>query len=139
MKRMTAILLAILLLASCPLALAAAATRREPGIELYYAHTSRINAQISIDSGGKASCSGALRGSSSDTKSSLTLTLYQYNAGWKSVCSWSASANGRVKAVASGAKKVAKGYQYKVVASGQIKDANGKVLERPSKTQTATF
>ena len=80
-----------------------------------------------------------MKGSSSDTKSYLTVTLYQYNSGWKKLDSWSASSKGKAKASASGSKKVAKGYKYKVVASGKIKDANDKVLESPTKTQEKTF
>ena len=58
MKRTLAILMAVLMLATCSLACAAPVQRQEPEIELAYAHTDRIFVLLNIDSSGKASCSG---------------------------------------------------------------------------------
>ena len=101
-----------------------------------YSHTAELTVTLSISSSGITSCTGLIRPSSSDTKSSVTVRLKQLvGANWITVSSatWYGSGTGLAGASAKGTKSVTKGYSYKVVITGTISDLNGNALETTTK------
>lgn len=140
MRKMLAFLLAVLLTAGLSgAAVAEMSTYEVPQIQPRYSHTDSVKATLSIDSSGNASCIGSVKATSGSSKVSVTVRLKKLeNGSWNTIATWSNSGSGFIDA--GGSKKVPKGYSYKVVTSGTVKDAQGNVLESPSKsTETKTY
>jgi len=110
-----------------------------PPISPYYTDTSLIGAGLSIESG-VAKCDGFVTPNSSTKIATVSVRLQQLVDGrWKQLASWSETASAGSTAATGGQKSVTKGYSYRVMVYGTVKDANGNVLERTScasKTQT---
>lgn len=142
MSKMLAILLAVLLTAVLSgAAVAEMSTYEEPQIQPRYDHTTSVKASLSIDGSGNATCSGSVKATSGSSKVSVAVRLKKLeNGSWNTIATWSNSGSGSATVEASGSKKVPKGYSHKVVTSGTVKDAEGNVLESPSKSsETKTY
>ena len=99
----------------------------------YYLYTNKITNNFSIVNG-VAICSGSVEPAKREHTASVTVSLQEYRGGWSTIESWGGSAGAGKTASASGSKGVSAGVNYRVVVSGEIKDANRNVIERPSKT-----
>lgn len=103
-----------------------------PPISPYYSDTSIIGASLSID-GGVASCDGLVSPNSSTKIATVSVRLQRLVDGrWRQLASWSETASAGSTAAAGGRKSVSKGYSYRVMVYGTVKDADGNVLERTS-------
>ncbi len=142
MRKMLAILVVVLLTTGLSgAAVAEISTYEEPQIQLRYDHTTSIKAALSIDGSGNATCSGSVKAVAGSGAVSVAVRLKKLENGkWNTIATWSNSGTGSATVEASGSKKVPKGYSYKVVTSGTVKDAQGNVLESPSKSsETKTY
>lgn len=97
-----------------------------------YDYTKTITCDFVLD-GGVASCSGTVQPEKGGYSASLTVRLQEYDDSWSTIATWSGSAGAGRLASAGGTKSVKSGVDYRVVISGTIKDADGNVVERPSK------
>lgn len=105
----------------------------EVTIEPLYEDSARLTATLSI-SGGVANCAGSAKPSDSAHSATVIVKLQQDNNGnWKTLATWSGSANSGNKASASGSKSVESGYSYRVYVTATVKNADGSVVEQPSK------
>ncbi|MCI5957731.1 MAG: hypothetical protein MRZ54_12195 [Clostridiales bacterium] len=127
-KRLTGLILAFLILSVSVSAFA----QILPPISPYYSDTSLISAGLSIKNG-VAGCDGLVSPNSSTKIATVSVRLQQLVDGrWKQLASWSETASPGSTAAAGGSKAVTKGYSYRVMVYGTVKDANGNVLERTS-------
>ncbi|MDO4350701.1 MAG: hypothetical protein Q4C35_08730 [Eubacteriales bacterium] len=103
-----------------------------PPISPYYTDTSLIGAGLSIENG-VAKCDGFVTPNSSTKIATVSVRLQRLvNGRWSQLASWSETASAGSTAVAGGNKSISKGYSYRVMVYGTVKDANGNVLERTS-------
>lgn len=102
-------------------------------IHLDYVNISALNAELSIDSSGGASCTGnATLYNRSDTVA-LSVQLQRYaSGGWSNVKSRSISAHGNTPAEIVNSYYVTRG-KYRVSCTAKVYNASGSLLE----TQTA--
>ena len=125
MKRITCVLLAVMLIAT--LAVPAMAVEEESTITPRYSYIEGLSASLSINSWGLTDCyaSGvAYRGDSMV----FTCSLQQYNGSyWTTVKSWTST----TKPSATIAKNYAvySGYTYRVKASCSVYNSSGSLLE----------
>ena len=127
MRKITVVVLALFLILGSTVGYAEIHSIQPP-IQLYYTHTASITAELKI-TGGTASCYGEIQPKSGVSSSSITVELQQYKNGkWIPLGSWSG------KTSAKGSKSVASGYKYKVIVTGKMMDAKGKVLETVTKS-----
>lgn len=113
----------------CPVI--AFATGNNIPITPMYDYTGQVQAVLEINSG-TATCMGSVSASNASNKVSIQVILQKkVGTKWSNVDSWSSSGTG--SASKKGTKSLTKGYQYKVVVTGQIKNSKGKVLEDVSK------
>ena len=104
-----------------------------PPISPYYTDTSLIGAGLSINNG-VASCDGFVSPNSSSKIATVSVRLQRLVDGrWSQIASWSDTASAGLTAAATGTKSVTKGYSYRVMVYGTVKDAAGNVLERTSR------
>lgn len=96
-----------------------------------------FSCSLSISSG-NASCFAMITPTNSSYTPSLTLTLKRSTNGvsWNYVDSWFSTGSGIFGAYISESKSVSSGYQYKLFATGTIRDANGTVIERATKNSS---
>lgn len=108
-------------------------------IQPLYIEAQCTSVSLTIDSNGKATCSGLVSAKTNSTTTNVTLTLKKSSNGktWSQVKSWSASGTGLLGAAVEETYIVSKGYQYKVTVSGKMYDASGNLLE--SVTQTSSI
>ena len=105
-----------------------------PSVLARYSDVKSITSILSIDSNGVATCKGTVKPYDFNTKSTVKVTLMQkVGSAWIPYSSWNGSGTGITGASAGGTKQVAKGYSYKVVTIGEIKDSNGNFLEQATK------
>lgn len=111
-----------------------------PPISPYYTDTALISAALSIDNG-IATCDGLVSPNSSSKIATVSVRLQRLvNGRWSQIASWSNTASAGLTAAATGTKAVTKGYSYRVMVYGTVKDANGNVLERTSRASyTETY
>ncbi len=107
-------------------------------IQPRYTYIDAVGAKISIDSKGKATCTGV--GYAKDTYATvdLTIQLQQYkNNTWTTLQTWTGSDINM--AVVSGEYYVYKGYKYRTKTNMIVYDENGKYLESAIGTQETTY
>lgn len=92
-----------------------------------YSYTDDVYAALSISSSGAASCSASATAISPSYEVDLTMTLQRNNGGWKTVRSWTNSADLSVSL--SGIWYVTPGYDYRVETNATIKNSSGRTLE----------
>ncbi len=97
-----------------------------------YDYTRSITCGFALEKG-IAACSGTVEPDKNEYSTNLTVRLQEYSDGWSTIATWSGSAGAGRIASAGGTKSVKSGVDYRVVVSGTIKDADGNVVERPSK------
>lgn len=115
---------------------AQAALAFEGTIQPFYISTSTIDAKLVIESG-KANCVGKVKPTSSTYSTSITVTLQRkVDGAWRKFAAWTDSGKGLSGASVSESKVLEAGYDYRVFVSGTIKDADGTVLESPTKYST---
>ncbi len=102
-----------------------------------YVAISGFSCSLSISSG-TASCSAKITPAKSGYTPSLIVTLRRSTDGvsWSYVDSWSTTGSGIFGASISETKTVSGGYQYKLFATGTIKDSNGAVIEQANKNSS---
>ena len=129
MKRVFCVLLSVVILASGFTAFAADISPR-------YDATSRITANLSINSSGLASCRGTIALRDLSYTATLTLHLQRYQGGsWTDVYSWSTSD----AVTLSKSRYVVSGYSYRVVTSATVYSASGAYIESPSATSSTVY
>ncbi|MEZ7873055.1 MAG: hypothetical protein QMB53_04615 [Eubacteriales bacterium] len=103
-------------------------------VQPMYTYIDRIICSLTITSG-TAYCGANITPSSSSYSSFLSATLKRSIDGktWSSVKTWSTTGIGLTGATIDELIAVSSGYQYKLFATGTIKDANGVVIETASK------
>lgn len=111
-----------------------------PPISPYYTDTSVIAVGFTIENG-VAGCDGMVSPNSSSKIATVSVRLQKLvNGRWTQIASWSDTASAGLTAMASGTKSLTKGYSYRVMVYGTVKDANGNVLERTSRaSDTKTY
>lgn len=92
-----------------------------------YSYTDDAYAALSISNSGAASCSTTVTAISSSSEVDVTMTLQRNNGGWKTVKSWSNSADWSVSL--NGTWYVTPGYDYRVETKATIKNSSGRTLE----------
>ncbi len=90
-----------------------------------------ISAGLSIDSNGKATCSGLVTPSDDAYTADITVSLQEYDNGWTTIKSWTASGEGYDGAYASAKYYVSNG-KYRVKSTAKIYDSAGTLLETQS-------
>lgn len=140
MKRKFATFLALALFAASVFIPASAAVYYEDiqQIQPRYTYIDAVGAKISINSSGKATCTGV--GYAKDTYATVDLTvqLQQYvDGGWKTLEIWTGSDVNM--AVVSGEYYVYKGYKYRTKTNMVVYDEDGNYLESASGTQEKTY
>lgn len=140
MKRKIVMFLVLALFVSSVLLPASAAAEYEDVQEVQprYTYIDAVGAKISIDSNGKATCTGV--GYAKDTYAAVDLTveLQQYkNDTWTTLKIWTGSDVNM--AVVSGEYYVYKGYKYRTKTNMIVYDENGKYLESASGSQQTTY
>lgn len=131
MKRKSFTLLVVLLLTLAGTAWAEGQIIVTP----YYTYVSSIFADLAI-SGNTARCSGYAKGSSTETRTTLTVTLQRQAVGsstWTTADSWGVTGTGRDLVQIERTKSVSSGYSYRVKVSCKITNAQGTQLENPIK------
>lgn len=102
-------------------------------IHLDYVNISALNAGLSIDSSGRASCTGNVTLYNRSNTVALSVQLQRYSSGgWSNVKSWSISAHGNTPAEIVNSYYVTSG-KYRVSCTAKVYNASGSLLE----TQTA--
>lgn len=140
MKRKLIILVVLALIVASVSVPASAATEYENGqpVQPRYTYIDAVGAKLSIDSRGKATCTGV--GYAKDTYATVNLTveLQQYkDESWTTLQIWTGSDVNM--AVVSGEYYVYKGYKYRTLTSMVVYDENGKYLESASGSQQKTY
>lgn len=127
--RMACLLLAVAIISPVSSAFAANADNAQSdSIEiLRYSDTKYINAALSIDTNGKATCSGAAKANSSGNTVELEMHLKYGNTDVKD---WSTSGTG--SASLNKTWYVTSGHSYYVMVYAYIYDSNGNLLESSS-------
>ena len=92
-----------------------------------YSYTDDAYANLAISSSGAASCSASATAISPSYEVDLTMTLQRNNGGWKTVKTWTNSADWSVSL--SGTWYVTPGYDYRVETKATIKNSSGRALE----------
>ena len=92
-----------------------------------YSYTDDAYADLSISSSGAASCSASATATSPSYEVDLTMTLQRNNGGWKTVRSWTNSADWSVSL--NGTWYVTPGYDYRVETKATVKNSSGHTLE----------
>lgn len=140
MKRKFAMLLVLVLVVSS-VAVPVSADSECKDIQLIqprYTYIDAVGAKLSINSRGKATCTGV--GYAKDTYATVDLTveLQQYkDQSWTTLQIWTGSDVNM--AVVSGDYYVYKGYKYRTKTSMIVYDENGKYLESAVGTQEKTY
>lgn len=109
----------------------ATATRMDLSRDPRFTYINSIASGLSINSLGRASCSGTFDPYGS-VDSTITMTLQRQNSKgeWQDVKEWSEDSTGsRVRVIDKG-YYVEKGYRYRVLTMAQIWDTDGTELER---------
>ena len=96
-----------------------------------YQYITTLNAGLSINSSGLATCSGLVKPSDNDTSTTLTVELQKYSSGWKYDDSWNTSGTGTKNVQLSAQKYVVRGL-YRVVVTAKVYSSSGKLLETQS-------
>lgn len=97
-----------------------------------YTYISTLIPGLSIDSSGKATCSGMASAYNSSHTTRLTVELQKSNAGgWSTIKSWSASSTGTYVADVHEDYYVVRG-TYRVCATAKVYNASGTLLESQS-------
>lgn len=97
-----------------------------------YTGISILNAGLSIDSGGKATCSGAVVPSSNSYTSYLTVSLQQRKGtGWSTIISWNDSGAGFNGADLEGYYYVVSG-TYRVCSTASVYNSSGSLIDKES-------
>lgn len=135
MKRITALILAIVLLGAAIIPASAAVV--EP-VKPYFTYIHSTSATFLIDeSSGIASCFARCTASSSVTVR-IVGALQQYkNGSWTPVTSW--ITNGSTLVMLDKQRAVYSGYHYRFIARFYIYDSNGNILESDSITRTYNY
>lgn len=91
-----------------------------------------MSAGLSIDSWGKATCSGWVTPSDNSYTSNLTVSLQKStSSGWSTIKSWTASGAGFFGVVIEGYYYVANG-TYRVCSTARVYNSSGNLLETES-------
>jgi hypothetical protein len=91
-----------------------------------------MSAGLSIDSWGKATCSGFVTPQSNSYTSVLTVSLQKStSSGWSTIKSWTGSGVGFAGVVIEGHHYVASG-KYRVCSTAKVYDSSGTLLEMES-------
>ena len=105
----------------------AAANKPEDVVSPQYAYTRKVVAQLSIDSYGRALCTGKVGVYDKDSTVALTVKLLKKDGrSWTSIKSWSDSGSGNIDFSLSRNYTVDQG-TYMVSVSGKITTSAGKV------------
>ena len=106
-------------------------------IQPMYTAIDEIFCSLNITSG-TAYCGADITPSNSSYVSSLSATLKRSTDGktWSSVKSWSATGTGLAGATIDESISVSSGYQYKLFATGTIRNANGVTIETAYKNSS---
>ncbi len=108
-----------------------------PDIPAPYTGVASIGATLSINSVGKATCSGYVNLKSGYT-ASATLSLQQkQGSSWFTIISWSATGGPTI--AISKSYYVASGYSYRVVMTAAVYDNNSNYVETVSATSTVVY
>lgn len=133
MKRFITIIMSLVLVVSLSFP-AFAADRSAVGnssgqIHLDYVNISALNAGLSINSSGRANCTGNVTLYNRSNTVGLSVQLQKYaNGGWSTVKVWSISARGNTPARIVNAYYVSSG-KYRVSCTAKIYNASGALLE----------
>lgn len=132
LKKMTAVILALVLgLISCQV-VAVAAQKDDNAVEPRYTHIATINGSISIEDG-TAVCYATGRSRYAETTTVVRVTLQKRaptSEVWTTVYSWTGTAEGTATAQVLGEKTVTAGYDYRIYITCTIKDAEGVIQEK---------
>lgn len=91
----------------------------------FYLYTSFVEADLSIDGSGNATCVGYVKVKDSTSSISMTVTLYrQFGAAWGKVTSWNDSVIGASSLEIDEVYRVGSG-NYKVEVTGTVTSAAG--------------
>ena len=106
-------------------------------VQPMYVAIDQFSCSLSISSG-NALCSPMIAPNSSSYSPSLSLTLKRStdSVTWSYVDSWSTTGSGILGASISVSKPVSSGYQYKLFATGTIRNANGVTIETAYKNSS---
>lgn len=123
-KRTLVIALIVLMMTIVPCNSFATAYEGVANVTPKYIYARVVNAELSINSDGLATCSGDVMTMSNTDSISIMLTLYKKNGTyWQKVTSYSKSLKGRMLELEK-TKTVTHG-TYKVVLTGTVTTANG--------------
>lgn len=123
-KRTLVIALIVLMMTIVPCNSFATAYEGVTNVTPKYIYARVVNAELSINSDGLATCSGDVMTMSNTDSISIMLTLYKKNGTyWQKVTSYSKSLKGRMLELEK-TKTVTHG-TYKVVLTGTVTTANG--------------
>ncbi|MVB12092.1 hypothetical protein CAFE_28230 [Caprobacter fermentans] len=144
MKRFVSVILSLVLAVSMSLP-AFAANQSAVGnssnqIHLDYVNISALNAGLSINSSGKANCTGSATLYNRSNTVVLSVQLQRYaNGGWSNVKGWSISARGNTPARIVNSYYVSSG-KYRVSCTAKVYSASGALLEtQTAYSSTATY
>jgi len=132
-KRITSLVLCLMICIASSAATASISESADTGIEIIedYTEISSISCVFYV-SGGTAYCTGYGRGRSTDTSTTVRVTLQKSvngSTGWTTITTWSASGTGTQWVIVDKRRSVSDGYYYRIYVSCTIKDANGAILE----------
>jgi hypothetical protein len=136
MKKAISVSLVILMAMfwTIPAYAASVAAKPTKGISMspQYTSISVLSAGLSIDSSGRATCSGTVTPSSNSYTSHLTVSLQQHiGSSWSTIKSWTASGTGFMGADVEGYYYVDYG-SYRVCSTASVYNSSGKLLETES-------
>lgn len=102
-------------------------------VHVNYVNIASLNAGLSLNSSGKATCTGSVTLYSKSNTAQLSVQLQKYSSGsWSTLYTWSATARGTSPTNIVKSYNVARG-QYRVSTTAKVYNASGTLLE----TQTA--
>lgn len=117
----------------------ALANKPEDVVSPQYTHTRKVVAQLSIDSSGRATCTGKVGVYDKESTVALTVKLLKKNGNsWTSIKSWSDSGSGNIDFSLSRNYTVEHG-TYMVSVSGKVTTSTGKVEYVSKSTGEKTY
>lgn len=117
----------------------ASANKPEDVVSPQYTHTRKVVAQLSIDSSGRATCTGKVGVYDKESTVALTVKLLKKDgSSWTSIKSWSDSGSGNIDFSLSRNYTVEHG-TYMVSVSGKVTTSAGKVEYVSKSTGEKTY
>ena len=131
LKKMSIIILALVLGLFSYQAFAVAMQKDDSTVEPQYTHIATMGGSFDIKTG-TAICCGTGRSRYAETTTVVKVTLQKRAANskvWVPVCSWSETATGKETVRVNEEKIVSSGYDYRIYIKCTIKDSSGEVKE----------